>query len=149
MLGVKPDEGIREPMRWMTADQGEGQTTWEVGSNNADDVSINVESQTNDSSSLLKRYRELIALRNEVSALRDGGIRDYTSGNAGVMAYERITTEDQVLVVHNLTGDEQIITLHPNAEGISYTKIQKTTADKVTLNSDQLTLPPYSTVIVD
>ncbi|OMD85590.1 alpha-amylase [Paenibacillus odorifer] len=149
MLGVKPDEGIREPMRWMTADQVEGQTTWEVGSNNADDVSINVESQTNDSSSLLKRYRELIALRNEVPALRDGGIRDYTSGNAGVMAYERITTEDQVLVVHNLTGDEQIITLHPNAEGISYTKIQKTTADKVTLNSDQLTLPPYSTVIVD
>ncbi|MEK4142885.1 alpha-amylase family glycosyl hydrolase [Paenibacillus sp. FSL L8-0333] len=148
MLGVKPDEGIREPMRWMTADQGEGQTTWEVGSNNADDVSINVESQTNDSSSLLKRYRELIALRNEVPALRDGGIRDYTSGNIGVMAYERITTKDQVLVVHNLTGDEQIITLHPNVEGISYTKIQKTTADKVTLNSDQLTLPPYSTVIV-
>ncbi|WP_445671381.1 hypothetical protein [Paenibacillus sp. FSL L8-0323] len=40
------------------------------------------------------------------------------------------------------------MTLHPNVEGISYTKIQKTTADKVTLNSDQLTLPPYSTVIV-
>lgn len=149
MLGVKPDEGIREPMRWKLSDQGEGQTTWEVGHNNAGATNIDVESQTNDSSSLLERYRELITLRNEVPVLRDGGIRDYTSGNTGVMAYERLTAQDQVLVVHNLTGDEQIISLHPNVDGISYSKIFKTITKKVILNSDQLTLPPYSTVILD
>jgi glycosidase len=149
MLGVKPDEGIREPMRWMAADQGEGQTTWEVGSHNADAVNVDVESQLNDSSSLLERYRELIAIRNEVPALRDGGIRDFASGNIGVMAYERLTTQNQVLVVHNLTGEEQTIALHPNAEGFSYSKILKTIADHSTLTSDQLTLPPYSTAIVE
>ncbi|WP_339314360.1 alpha-amylase family glycosyl hydrolase [Paenibacillus sp. FSL R10-2734] len=149
MLGVKPDEGIREPMRWMATVQGKGQTTWEAGSNNAGKISVDVESQLNDSTSLLVRYRELIALRNEFPALRDGGIRDYASGNTGVMAYERLTTQDQVLVVHNLTGEEQTIELHPNVDSFSYSKILKTISDKATLKSDQLTLPPYSTAIVE
>jgi glycosidase len=149
MLGVKPDEGLREPMRWSAADQGEGQTTWEAGRNNAGAINVDVESQLNDSGSMLERYRELIALRNEIPALRDGGIRDYASGNPGVMAYERLTTQDQVLVVHNLTGEEQTVVLQPNVEGFSYSKILKTIAVKSILNSDQLTLPPYSTAIVE
>lgn len=136
-------------MRWMAADQGEGQTTWEAGSNNAGAINVDVESQMHDSSSLLERYRELIALRNEFPALRDGGIRDYASGNTGVMAYERLTTQNQVLVVHNHTGKEQTIVLHPNVESFSYSKILKAIAVKSTLNSNQLTLPPYSTAIVE
>ncbi|MNV26989.1 Alpha-amylase precursor [compost metagenome] len=136
-------------MRWSAADQGEGQTTWEAGRNNAGAINVDVESQLNDSDSMLERYRELIALRNEIPALRDGGIRDFASGNPGVMAYERLTTQDQVLVVHNLTGKEQSIVLHPNVEDFNYSKILKTIAVKSTLNSDQLTLPPYSTAIVE
>ncbi|MOA20603.1 hypothetical protein D3C78_1410570 [compost metagenome] len=65
------------------------------------------------------------------------------------MAYERPTTQDQVLVVHNLTGEKQTIALHPSVEGFSYSKILKTIAVKSILNSDQLTLPPYSTAIVE
>lgn len=149
MLGVKPDEGLREPMRWTADGQNAGQTTWEAGSNNADAINVDVESQTNDNSSLLQRYRELISLRNETPALRDGGIRDYASGNTGVMSYERITAQNQVLVVQNLTGMEQQVTLHPNVAGDSYTKILKSIPANAILNSEQLTLPPYSTVIVE
>lgn len=149
MLGVKPDEGIREPMRWMKEALGGGQTTWEVGTNNANSVGSDVESQMNDDSSLLERYRELISLRNDLPALRDGGIRDYTSGNVGVMAYERLTTNEQVLVVHNLTGEVQLITLHPNVNGNNYSQILDTISGTATLITDQLTVPPYSTVILN
>lgn len=149
MLGVKPDEGIREPMRWMKEEQGRGQTTWEASTNNTNVLGSDVESQTNDNNSLLKRYRELISLRNDVTALRNGGIREYTSGNAGVMAYERLTAQEQVLVVHNLTGEVQTITLQPNVEGSMYSQILRTISGTTVLNTDQLTIPPYSTVLLD
>ncbi len=149
MLGVKPDEGIREPMRWMKEEQGRGQTTWEEGKNNINVIGSDVESQTNDNNSLLKRYRELISLRNDVIALRDGGIREYSSGNAGVMAYERLTVNEQVLVVHNLTSEARTITLHPSVDGSMYSQILRTISGTTVLNTDQLTIPPYSTVILN
>ena len=149
MLGVKPDEGIREPMRWMKEEQGRGQTTWEEGKNNINVIGSDVESQTNDNNSLLKRYRELISLRNDVIALRDGGIREYSSGNAGVMAYERLTVNEQVLVVHNLTSEDRTITLHPSVDGSMYSQILRTISGTTVLNTDQLTIPPYSTVILN
>ncbi|WP_438491726.1 alpha-amylase family glycosyl hydrolase [Paenibacillus sp. IHBB 3054] len=91
MLGVKPDEGLREPMKWTADGQGDGQTTWEQAKNNAANSGADVESQLQNRGSLLEHYRQLISLRNEVPALRDGGIREYSSGNSGIMAFERIT----------------------------------------------------------
>lgn len=81
LLGVKPDEGIREPMKWTPDGLDTGQTSWEPGSNNAANPGADVESQQKRRDSLLVRYRELIQLREEVPALRDGDIRDYPSGN--------------------------------------------------------------------
>ena len=149
MLGVKPDEGIREPMKWTTDGQATGQTTWEPGSNNAGNPGADVESQLNDSNSLLERYRELIRLREEIPALRDGGIRDYSSGNGGVMAFERITAGQHVLVIHNLTGEIQSISLHSGSGGLQYSNILKSVAGNAILSGNGLTLPPYSSAILD
>lgn len=149
MRGVKPDEGLREPMRWVPEEDGKGQTTWEDSNNNTFSAENNVKSQSNDDHSLLERYRELISLRNAVPALRDGGIRDYSSGNTGVMAYERVTAEEQVLVVHNLTGKVQQVLLHPNVNGDSYHKVLNYISDVAVLKGDSLTLPPYSSAILN
>ncbi|WP_019910656.1 hypothetical protein [Paenibacillus sp. HW567] len=43
MLGTKPEEGIREPMRWSADITAAGQTAWEPGSNNAGQPGINAE----------------------------------------------------------------------------------------------------------
>ncbi|OKP66163.1 alpha-amylase [Paenibacillus sp. P3E] len=149
MLGVKPDEGIREPMRWTAGQPANGQTTWEPGSNNDDKSGVNVASQLNSSDSLLERYRQLISIRGEIPALRDGDIRDYPSGNAGVMAYERITSGQQILVAHNLTGESLSITIRPGTGKHPYLKIIKVIPGTARLDQATLTIPPYTTVIME
>lgn len=149
LLGVKPDEGIREPMKWTPDGLDTGQTSWEPGSNNAANPGADVESQQKRRDSLLVRYRELIQLREEVPALRDGDIRDYPSGNGGIMAYERITAGQQVLVIHNLTGSAQTMQLHSGTGGITYAGILRSVGGKAALGSGRLTLPAYTTVILE
>lgn len=149
MLGVKPDEGIREPMRWTAGQPANGQTTWEPGSNNDAESGVNVESQLNSSDSLLERYRQLISIRGEIPALRDGDIRDYPSGNAGVMAYERITSGQQILVAHNLTGESLSIAIRPGTGKHPYVKIIKVIPGTARLDQATLTIPPYTTVIME
>lgn len=149
LLGVKPDEGIREPMKWTADGLSAGQTSWEPGRNNAANPGTDVESQQQLSDSLLERYRELIRLREEVPALRDGGIRDYPSGNGGIMAYERMTAGQQLLVIHNLTGSAQTMQLHPGTDGSIYSGILRTVGGKAGLSSSGLTLHAYTTVILE
>ncbi|WP_442950477.1 alpha-amylase family glycosyl hydrolase [Paenibacillus sp. FSL H7-0357] len=150
MLGVKPDEGLREPMKWTADGQGDGQTTtWEQAKNNAANSGADVESQLQNRGSLLEHYRQLISLRNEVPALRDGGIREYSSGNSGIMAFERITAGKQVLVVHNLTDGTQNIPLHPGTNTVTYSSILKTLRGEAGLADSMLTLPAYSTIILE
>lgn len=149
MLGVKPDESIREPMRWTSEEQGAGQTTWEKGSSNLNYPGKDVASQLNDDGSLLNRYRQLNALRNEFPALRDGGIADYESGHDGVMAFERIADTQHVLVVHNLTGESQSIELQPGRNERRYSKVLKSLPTESEWSQGKLKLPPYSTVILD
>lgn len=147
MLGVKPDEGIREPMGWYAAGAGKGQTTWEAREHNRDEAS-NVEVHNREQGSLLQSYREFIAVRNEVPALNKGAIREYDSGNSGLMAFERITSNEQVLVVHNLTGKEQTLTLHTDSNQKIYSTFVKDFSGKTVLKGNDLTLIPYSTVIL-
>ncbi|WP_410510948.1 alpha-amylase family glycosyl hydrolase [Paenibacillus sp. BR2-3] len=148
MLGVKPDEGIREPMGWYAGGSGKGQTAWEARNNNGVSADNSVDSQNNKETSLLQYYRELIAVRNEQPALQNGSIREYVFGNAGIMAYERLTAEERVLVVHNLTGKEQKLTLEANREGGNYTSILRDLSKLAALNGAELTISPYSTIIL-
>lgn len=148
MLGIKPDEGIREPMRWTGDEQGEGQTTWEEGNNNAGNSGGDVASQLQSSSSLLAHYRRLISIRNEFPAMRDGDIREFTSGDGRIMAYERVASGQQLLVVHNLSGGSLSLVLHSGINGYTYTSILTTLPGEAELKKGTLNLPPYSTVIL-
>lgn len=149
MLGQKPDEGIREPMQWSAEGRSTGMTTWEQSSNNAGNTGGDVESQLHSNHSLLDWYRRLIAIRNEIPALQNGGIRDFASGNDGVMAFERITADQQVLVALNLTSEAQVITLHKGADEYTYSNILKTVPANAEMAGVTLTLPPYTAVILD
>ncbi|MNB80390.1 Alpha-amylase precursor [compost metagenome] len=149
MLGRKPDEGIREPIPWSADRSSAGQTAWEPDTNNKDNSGADVESQLSSSGSLLDWYRQLIALRNEVPALRDGTIRDFASGNDGVMTFERVTAGQQVLVALNLTGSSQTVTLKQGTNGYSYTRVIRSMPEDAGLTGAELALPPYSAVILD
>jgi len=148
MFGVKPDEGIREPMGWYAEGSRTGQTTWEARSNNGTEGSGTVDSQNKDGDSLLQYYRKLIEVRNAMPALQSGTIREYESGNAGIMAYERVTLQDQVLVVHNLTGQEQQMTLASGRNGDNYAGILSDISGAAVLEGAEITLQPYTSVIL-
>ncbi|MEF2966372.1 alpha-amylase family glycosyl hydrolase [Paenibacillus sp. M1] len=149
MLGAKPDESIREPMQWYKGGSGTGQTAWEAVNFNKGQAGLSVEEQAADPDSLLSHYRKLIRMRTAVPALKDGAIAEYESGNPGVAAYLRLTEEQTVLVVHNLTGSEQSINLSENAEGLNFGQILKATREGAALDGGKLTIPAYTTLVLE
>lgn len=149
MFGAKPDELIREPMRW-TPDDSEGQTTWEPAVNNASIQGLSVSEQIGDPTSLLSHYRQLIRMRNEIPALKDGAIQEYATDQPGITAFVRLTEDQAVLVAHNLTGHELTVSLDPNqADGVSFTNLLAQTSEGASLSGNTLTLPAYSTAVLE
>jgi alpha-amylase len=107
MIGPKPDEQIRTPMQWKSA-PGAGFTTgtpWEAPQ--PDWVSKNVAAQNADPASLLNHYRALIHLRNQHSALTDGGLEVGTASNAAVAVFVRKSPSETILVALNF--DDRLI----------------------------------------
>lgn len=104
MLGTKPDENIRLPMQW-TAEEDAGFTTgapWRAP--NGDHKTKNVADQSTDPNSLLDVYRTLIHLRNDHAALRVGDYYAIETGNPAVFASLRVSKEETLLVLINLSA---------------------------------------------
>jgi len=145
MLGMKPDEQIREPVIWSAATAGgaKGQTSWESLVYNKD-LKQGVAEQEKDSESLYNHYKKLIQWRNDEPALHDGGIASYKFDNANVLAYQRLTAQAKVLVVHNLSKETQKVVLPDDA----YKTLAQQSKDGAVLSGNSLELPPYSSVIL-
>lgn len=151
MQGAKPDEFIREPMLWYSSPAGgEGQTTWEPSRHNATSEAVSVEAQAAEEDSMLNHYRELIKWRNEEPALRDGGIAEFQLEpvNSKLSVYIRVTQKERVLVVHNLSGDQQTTDLMTSETYGEFSELAHSTSSRSSLVGSKLTLPAYSTVIL-
>lgn len=148
MFGVKPDEEIREPMVWYTDDGAPGQTTWQASINNQGKARSSVEEQLTDPNSLLSYYRQLIRWKSSIPALRDGGIKEYTTDNPSLAAYIRQSDKETVLVVHNLSGKEQTLEFTRGPKLGEFKSILQATKQEASLTGDTLTLPAYTTAIL-
>lgn len=145
-LGKKPDPDLREPMRWQRATRAKGETTWEAG-NPANDAAVSVEAEQADPHSLLHVYTQLIHWRSEVPALRDGGFRAYPEASDHLVAWERIDGRDTVLVVHNLSSEVQTMALDVPHEP-HYTRVLKQTGPGAAIHGDTLSVPAYTSVVL-
>ena len=106
MTGSKPDEMIRTPLAWSGEDDKAGFTTgrpWEAV--NSEYAEVNVATQSADPGSLLSHYRTLIHLRNDHVALRVGEYIPVEAGSTSVLAFLRVSQEEVVLVVVNLSEE--------------------------------------------
>jgi len=157
MKGMKPDEYIREPMVWGEEDSASVKaSTWIVTKHNED--TVDVESQMKDPNSLYQHYRQLIALRNQIPALSNGWIAEFISynkddgkiaiANKAIAAFERVAEQEKVLVVHNLSGEEQQLALTGPEGSQRYTKILQASKGTARVYGDLVHLPPYSTAIL-
>jgi alpha-amylase len=102
MTGVKPDKLIRTPMQW-TAQEYAGFTAgipWE--SVNEEYTGKNVAVQSENPTSLLSCYRELIRLRATHPVLQVGDYRSVGSNNNAILAFLRSEGDNNMLVIINL-----------------------------------------------
>lgn len=151
MAGAKPDEYLREPMVWYADPAGgEGQTKWEKAKYNTEGSAGSVEAQQKDDQSLLAWYRMLLHWRSEEPALRDGGIAAYSLKTAvpQVSAYIRMTAGARVLVLHNLSGQPQKAELAGGGNYGSFATLSRKSNNEAELSGGVVTLPPYSSVIL-
>jgi len=105
MLGKKPDEDIRKPLQW-SSEENAGFTTgtpWHALA--SDYITKNIDAQTTESNSLLSLYRSLIQLRNNHAALRVGDYYAIETGNRSIFASLRVSREETVLVLTNLSSE--------------------------------------------
>jgi glycosidase len=144
MQGTKPDEDIREPMRWYRNGNGAGVARWKSWST-TDGPEISVEAEEADPNSLLNLYRKLIGWRQQVSALRDGVLRNIPQSDPHVLAYTLQDPQSRVLVVHNLSRETRTVALGA-ATHVATLLLQSRPGVKLT--DGQLNLPPYATAIL-
>jgi glycosidase len=143
MHGMKPDQSIREPMRWDRNLHQAGETAWEPAPDDAS-PGLSVAAERADPKSLLYFYRRLIHWRSELPALRDGDIAAYPADSGAISAYVRADHTQRLLVVHNLAGTRRHVRL-PDA---SFRRVIRRTRADIRLVGRDLTLPGYSTAIL-
>ena len=146
MRGEKPDEALREPMRWQSAPDAKGTTSWEP-STSGNGPAVSVEAEQADPHSLLSYYTMLIHWRSEIGALRDGGFRVYPEANDHLVAWQRTAAQGTVLVVHNLSSQTQSMPLDVPGEP-HFDKLLRQTDSGAEVHGDHVELPPYSSVIL-
>ncbi len=105
LKGSKPDENIRTPFPWTTAEPGYGFTTGTPWRRLAPDPKIlNVEVEAADPRSLLSRYRTLIQTRNAYPVLASGGVWRLEAARGDLAVTLRWLNDRGALVIQNL-GD--------------------------------------------
>lgn len=108
MLGLKPDENIREPFLWDEKSKDKGRTSWIKPKYSTDKTVTPLSKQTGDPNSYFNHYKNLITMRNSYQALAIGTIElpaeEYPKT---VMAYFRQSGEQEIFVIHNV-GKEAV-----------------------------------------
>ncbi len=143
MLGMKPDELIREPFLWEPEAMDKGRTTWETPSYSTDSTVVPLAKQQSDASSVYTHYRNLMKLRRESQVLTLGNITDVPADDERLVIYKRTYGEEQNVIIHNLSS----VPLSYQVQD-EVSKIIFTTSDQGILTGKDVTVPPYSSIIL-
>jgi glycosidase len=133
IMGRKPDEHIRRPMKW-EAGKFAGFTTakrpWMKP--DAANPNWNVAEMQKDPDSLLNHYKKMIRLRHKHIALRRGDYKTITVPNPNIYAFTRSYRDETVLVLHNFQAQ----------------KVEKVAVPGLMKPGTLLTMAPYETRVM-
>jgi alpha-amylase len=146
MLGKKPDEQIREPFLWSQGGKQDMNTAWVTPQYTTPQTVVPVSEQLNDRNSLLQHYRSLIGLRRSSKVLTLGELGLTAIQNPQITSFYRVYGEESLLVLHNLSGTNQVVELKGKEAG--FRKRYFATSDQAAVGKDRVTLPGYSTIIL-
>ena len=136
MLGRKPDEDIRFPLKW----GNDYETEWCKDTLNMDLDSIKV--QLEDKDSLLNHYKSLIAVRNSSDALSSGEMVALSMSKSLVIGQIRYTETEAVFILHNISERDCEVGFSTDDENLIYS-----TKTGYTLKSDSVIIPSKGTML--
>lgn len=145
MQGKKPDPNIREPFLWDVKANDKFRATWIDPKYSTDQSITPVLQQIKDKNSIYNHYKTFIQLRNSSKALTYGDIEPLTLNNTGLSAFIRLTDDDSVLVLHNLSKTDVNLTVPHSLKEFRNVVFKNKDAS---LKNNELHIPAYSTFIL-
>ncbi|MDP2041621.1 MAG: alpha-amylase family glycosyl hydrolase [Algoriphagus sp.] len=138
MLGLKPDEHIREPFLWDQKAKDTGRAQWIKAKYSKDSTVTPLAQQRMDPNSYFNHYKELIRLRNSYPALAIGTLTLPESElQKTVMAYFRKSGDQEIFVVHNVGKEEVEIDLPAGFKAVIFSLGEsEEKADKLKLSGN-------------
>jgi len=145
MLGTKPDPNIREPFLWNLAEKDMEIASWIEPDFTTDEAVTPLAMQVEDQNSIYHHYRSLIHTRNWSSALTYGDLSDAPYSTGELVSYYRISADEQLLIIHNLTNRTASIMLKAEDDDFNVT-LFSTHGEKAADKS--FDLEAYSSIIL-
>lgn len=144
ILMERSRDNSRTPMQWDNClNAGFSKNTpWLSVAKNYD--RINVESQINDSDSILNYYRELINLRKKYDVIALGKTIPLCENHKDAYLFKRVYKNQELLVINNFYGRETEVYLDFDISG--YKKILSNNKDNIILDN-KITLKPYDAFV--
>ena len=147
MLGVKPDEHIREPFLWNENGKDPGQTKWIDPKYSTEESVMPLARQTKDEHSLYNYYKQLVWRRNSSRVLSYGDIVNTDLKHSRLISFIRSTDDESYLILHNISSKLVKIKLPDSL--LQFRNIQFSSETDATLENGKCTLPPHSTLILN
>ncbi|MBK7963953.1 MAG: alpha-amylase [Bacteroidetes bacterium] len=145
MLGLKPDEFVREAFPW-TWEPSTQHCSWLKSKYNLPTTLPSYQQQKPDPQSIFNHYQTLLAIRKNHLALTQGKIENVICNDPSVLIFTRKHAQQQILVMHNLTGVD-VILRHEDAS-FEYMTIHAT-SENPSPQKDSFHVPAYGTLMVD
>ncbi|HPW63599.1 MAG TPA: alpha-amylase family glycosyl hydrolase [Cyclobacteriaceae bacterium] len=145
MLGLKPDEYIREPFLWDEENKDTEQTSWETPKYSTAQTVIPLAKQKADLYSLYNFYKKFINYRNSSSVLTYGSIENTSLQVRELVSFVRKHERDERLIIHNISDVE--ITLK-REQLTGFDEVEFTTGERVEAHENEFIVPAYTTVVL-
>lgn len=142
MKGMKPDPTIREPFLWSPKSQDSLRALWINAEYTTDNTVTPLSKQMEDENSIYNHYKSWIELRKANDALTVGDLKPYSKPQRpAVLMYTRSTTDQQLIVIHNLSEQTQ---------GVEIPKFQERIyGDERWFKEKMVSIPKYESVIIE
>ncbi len=146
MLGVKPDEYIREPFIWDFDTKDKMQTSWEEPKYSTDKTVVPYLKQKEESTSLYNFYKRFIHYRNSSNILTYGGIETAPVSLREVVSFIREKDGEKRLVLHNIS--DEAVTIELKEALATFESIEFDSSNSAKVMDEEVTLPPNASVIL-
>jgi len=148
MLGLKPDEHIREPFIWNVGKNDPNRARWMPARYSTSRTVRPLAQQQTDPNSLYHHYKQLIAFRNGHPILNDNRSRLQLSGirQKGIITFGRQNAQGTVWVVQNLSKSPINVVLSAAEQAVE--EIQLATVSGTLLTDGTLSVPAFGLAVL-